>query len=183
MPRLTLLGAPTRIILVVLSAAVVSSETAQAQSKPVVLAGVGSFLTRDRGWNFDGNVAANVGVRRAIGAHVAGRALISARVGGLGQGSMPSYPPPPKSISKGVTVGAHLLSAPSVAGLYALVGADYFQPWGEDQAHGGTAAAVGGAGVALGESRQWALEGRYAAFARSRSATRGHLDVALLRTF
>lgn len=183
MPRLTLAGAATRIILVVVSAAVVSSEIAEAQSRPTIVAGLGAFLTRDRGWNFDGNVAANVGVRRAIGAHVAGRALLSARVGGLGQGTMTAYPPYPTSISKGVTVGAHPLTAPSVAGLYALVGTDYFQPWGEDQAHGGTAAAVGGAGIALGESRRWALEGRYAAFARSRSATRGHLDVALLRTF
>jgi len=50
-------------------------------------------------------------------------------------------------------------------------------------AHKGVAAASLGLGLAWGTRHAWALESRYARYARVLSATHGHLDLAVLRAF
>jgi hypothetical protein len=162
---------------VILAAVVAAGPTAGAQ--PIsVIAGMSAFLTRDRGWNFDNNVAVNVGVER-VTAHTGVRVLGTLRYMRRSEGYAAVFPPFPQAARNGVTVGLHGLVRGGPGGLYLLAGPERYQVlWegGPAPPRGGTWVAAAGLGL---RRRTWAIEGRYGAFARSRGTTRGHLDVGL----
>lgn len=148
-----------------------------AQRSTTVVIGAAPFLTRDRGWNFENNVALSAGAESATRRGGA-RVLTTLRLGRRGPyGYDASYPPRTGSTENGITIATHALVRSGPAYLFA--GPEWFQvAWqtGPVPARGGTWALATGLGVRRGV---WALEGRYGMFARRLGTTSGHLDLGV----
>jgi len=175
-----------RVRLVTCSIAVVSACAlplrVNAQRAWHVVAGVGPFLSRDRGWNYDRNLAASLGASLTVPAAFTLRALATVRTSRPGENYPSIYPPIPGPVTQGASARLQLLSPRGPLGVYALGGIEYFRTRQVVVAHKGVAASLG-LGLAWGTRHAWALESRYARYARVLSATHGHLDLAVLRAF
>lgn len=149
-----------------------------AQQSAGLVVGVAPFLTRDRGWNFENNVAFSAGVEWTAG-WVNIRMLGALRLGAHGNYVYTAdYPTRPGSTENGVGAGVHVMMRRRVG--YVFAGPERFQVrWqtGPAPARGGTWLLASGAGLG-GDA--WALEARYGWFARRLGATRGHLDVGVM---
>lgn len=148
-----------------------------AQRATSVVIGVAPFLTRDRGWNFENNLALTVGgewMTRRAGV----RALTTLRLGRRGPyGYDASYPPRAGSTENGFSLATHALASRGPAYLFARP--EWFQVAGQPgpvPARGGTWVLATGGGLRRGA---WAVEVRNSMFARRLGTTRGHLDVGL----
>ena len=176
-----------RVRLLACSIAVVSACAlplpAHAQRAWHAVAGVGPFLSRDRGWNYDRNLAASLGASVTLPAAFTLRALATVRTSRPGESSPSIYPPLPGSVTQGAAASLQLLSPHGPLGVYALGGIEYFRTRQAAVATTDAAAASLGLGLAWGTRHAWALEFRYARYARVLSTTHGHLDLAVLRVF
>lgn len=144
----------------------------------------GTFLTRDRGWNFALNVLGRLGLAtewsptwRGIG-HVTGR-LSACPCGDMGI----DFPPfqERESIENGLGFGYDLQGRLLDRHLTGLIGVEWFQVLGEEQVSGGTIVANAGGGWSWGQGRRWGTEVRYGAFGRRISATRGRFEWTVVR--
>ena len=166
-------------VIAVLSAVPAETVTAQGSVRPVL--GIGPFLTKDRGWNYERNLAALVGFEVPLGTGQL-RLALTGRIGARGNLSYVSqWPPRPGSTENGVTLAVHARTPPGPAGVYLVVGPEIFRAIGERgplPARGSRVAVAGGIGIG---GARWSLESRYAVFQRAIGTTRGHLDLAVLR--
>ena len=141
----------------------------------------GTFLTRDNGWNFEINLVGRLGLATEWSSQWRGVGHVIGRLSGCPCGSYPSIPRPPESIGNGLGIGYDLQRRMFDRRLTVLLGAEWFQVIGEDQARGGTIVGSAGAGWNWGQRRRWGLELRYGAFGRRMSATRGLLEWTVVR--
>lgn len=181
--RIVRFGRGWPFVLCVAMAMLLAPTRLRAQRTWQAVVGLGTFLTRDRGWNYDLNLGATAGAVWQFSDWVALRGTLTARFSVAPTGPSPWFPPRPQPTTDGGTFAFHLVSRPGPLNLYVVGGAEYFEPWWEERVHSGTVAASGGAGLAWGKQRRWKVEGRYSSFARRMGSSRGHLDVAMLRQF
>lgn len=142
---------------------------------------VGTFLTRDQGWNWELNVLGRVGLFRRVSSRWSGVAHVTGRLSACPCGRMTSIPSPPESIENGIGVGVDVHRTFARERIYGLAGLEFFQAIGEEQARGGTAVVTGGLGWNWGNRMAWGTEVRYGGFGRALASTRGRLDLALVR--
>jgi len=142
---------------------------------------IGTFLTRDDGWNWELNLVGRLGLSKDWSPRLRGVAHVTGRVSACPCGEMTQIPQPPSSAENGVGIGYDLQARAMGGHLASLVGVEWFQVLSEDQAQGGTLTGILGLGWYWGVPRHWGTELRYGAFGRRLSATRGCLEWTLVR--
>jgi hypothetical protein len=141
----------------------------------------GTFLTRERGWNFVLNAVGRLGIATEWSPTWRGVGHVTGRVSVCPCGSADFIPPRPHSIGNGLGVGYDVQGRVFKRRLTGLVGVEWFRVLGEEHTRGGSLVGTAGAGVNWGSSRQWGTELRYGAYAHRLSATRGRLDWTVVR--
>jgi hypothetical protein len=142
----------------------------------------GTFLTRDRGWNYELNLLGRLGVAAEWSARWRGVGHITGRMSACPCGEMGiDLRPIQASIENGLGIGYDLQGRLFDRRLTGLIGVEWFQALGEEQVSGGTLVASAGAGWSWGRRRSWGSELRYGAFGRRISATSGRLEWTVVR--
>lgn len=152
----------------------------QGEQKDHLLVGAAPFLTRDRGWNFENNIAVNFGVERDLGP-VGIRLQATVKRGGIGYNQSLGFPAENPSVNNGVSL-ATLMVIRSPYRLYGMIGPEWFGvAWQNaiDRIRRGTFVGSGGLGMRLGP--EWSVESRYGQFANRLGTTQGHLELGVVR--
>jgi hypothetical protein len=141
--------------------------------------GVGTFLSRDRGWNYGEPIELFATfVRRAGSIDLEAGASLSKS---LARFTYPAvYPPAPRAYLDGfraqlgirVPTGSHSLVS-------ALAGAEFVHNRTEGEARTSTIAGMVGVGLNFGPARRGTLDVRYVSFAKRLGSSRGILPVTL----
>lgn len=151
---------------------------AQAACKYEFRVGIGTFLTRDRGWNYAEQVELFAALARSSGSiDLEAGASFSKSFVGFGQPTV--SPPPPSQYRDGFRARVGL-RAPSLrrSSLSALVGTELVHNWTDGEV-GTTIAATAGIGLNFGPARRATLDLRYVSFARRLGSSRGILPLTL----
>jgi hypothetical protein len=151
---------------------------AQAAGKYEFRVGIGTFLTRDRGWNYAEPVELFAALARTSGSIdlEAGASFSKSFV----RFSKPAvFPPPPSGYRDGFRARVGL-RVPSLthSSLSALVGTELVHNRTDGEV-GTTIAATGGIGLNFGPARRATLDLRYVSFARRLGSSRGILPFTL----
>ena len=153
--------------------------TAQRTDNTSFRLGIGTFLSRDRGWNYDEPIELFAAVVRRTGSVdvEAGASVSKSFVGFSYPAVSPREPIPYLNGFRGhlgVRVPAGTRSLVS-----ALVGAEFVHNRTEPEPHASTAAGMVGVGLNFGPARRGALDLRYVGFARRLGSSRGILPLTL----
>lgn len=142
---------------------------------------LGTFLTHDRGWNWELNASGRVGVASHLTEAWWGVSYATGRLSACPCGDIPSIPAAPESIENGLATGYELQRRVLSQRVTGLLGVEWFHVLGEDQARGSSWTGSVGVGWFWDARARWGTELRYEALARRLSATRGRLEWALVR--
>jgi hypothetical protein len=162
-------------------AAMVCVSAAEAQTtRPELRLGIGTFLSRDRGWNYHEQIEVFAALAQNAGpVNVeAGASLFKCFCGNL---SYPAVSPPyPRPYQDGFAARLHVRTpGPTRSALSALLGAELIHNRTTGEAKVTTAAGTAGVGVNFGPGRRGALDLRYVRFARPLGSSRGILPLTL----
>ena len=153
--------------------------TAQRTDNTSFRLGIGTFLSRDRGWNYDSPIELFAAVVRRTGSvDVEAGASVSKSFVGF------SYPAvsPPEAIPYRDGFRAHFgvrVPAGTRSIVSALVGAEFVYNRTEREARTSTAAGMAGVGLNFGPARRGTLDLRYVGFAKRLGSSRGILPLTL----
>lgn len=169
------------VIQLIVAAAIVHADSADAQTTKgaQLRVGLGTFLSRDRGWNYKDQIEVFAAAARNVGSFnvEAGASLFKS----FGDYSNPAVSPlPPGSFNDGFAARLHV-RAPNASrsGLSAIVGAELVHNRTEDEARATTAAGTVGVGLNFGSGKRGALDLRYVRFATPLGSSRGILPLTL----
>ena len=143
----------------------------------------GTFLTRDRGWNYELGLELGVGIARRMGSRLqlsAGAALLT----GLGtafQGREAIFPPYPEGLRHALALRLEGRTRTAGPGIYALGGVEALTGTAGVSGSGVRAGASAGLGLTWRRRARSALEGQYVVFDRALGTTRGVLAVRYVR--
>jgi hypothetical protein len=157
------------------------SDAQEAPAREWVFGG-GTFLTRDRGWNFGLGLELGAALERDLGSRLrlrAGATALTAPLTALG-GEPAIYPPYPDGLHHALSLGVQLRTRPRGAGLYVLGGLQAVAGHAGNQGTGVRPGASAGLGLRWHRSAPFDLEGQYLAFDRAFGTTRGVLSVRLV---
>lgn len=168
------------LVPLVIAAAIVVSDSAGAQSTngPGLRLGVGAFLSRDRGWNYDQQVEVFGAITNNVGS-------FSIEAGGsfyksFGSFSYPAVSPRPSTAFRNGFAGRVQLRTPTAErALSAIVGAEVFHNLTDGEPRATTAAGTAGIGVNFGSARRGSLDLRYVRFAKRLGSSSGILPLTL----
>jgi len=141
--------------------------------------GIGTFLNRDRGWNYGEPIELFAAVRRkAASIDVEAGASFSKSFVGFSKPAV--YPPPPSAYLDGfrARLGIRVPDA-SHSLVSALVGAEFVHNRTEGEARTSTIAGMVGIGFNFGPARRGTLDLRYVSFAKRLWSSRGILPLTL----
>ena len=152
---------------------------AQRTGQPELRLGIGTFLSRDRGWNYGEPIELFAGVTQRLGS-------IDVEAGASFSKSFVKFakpmidPPQPTGYLDGVRARLGL-RAPSGAhsAVSALVGAELVHNRTEGEARTTTAAGTAGIGVNFGSEGRGTVDLRYVRFAKRLGSSRGILPLTL----
>jgi hypothetical protein len=150
---------------------------AQATNRSGIRLGIGTFLSRDRGWNFEAPIEVFAAVTRNTGSIdvEAGASVFKSFVPKV----YPAvFPPPARPFEDGVAARLHL-RAPSLSrsALSAVAGAEVYHNLTDGEVRATTAAGTAGVGIAFGGARRGTLDLRYVRFAKPLGSSRGILPL------
>ncbi|HWL39710.1 MAG TPA: hypothetical protein VNO75_05675 [Gemmatimonadaceae bacterium] len=169
------------LVAAIVGAAIMATDTAGAQSssRPELRVGLGTFLTRDRGWNYSEPVEVFAVVSRNIGA-------VSVEAGGSmlktfrGFSAPAISPRPATAFHDGFAARLHVRGPNARAGfLNAIVGAELFHNRTDGESRATTVAGTAGVGLSFGPARRGAVDLRYVRFAKPLGSSRGILPLTL----
>jgi hypothetical protein len=141
--------------------------------------GIGTFLSRDRGWNYGEPIELFAAVARKAGSiDVEAGASFSKSFVGFSKPAV--YPPPPGAYLDGfrARLGIRVPDA-SHSLVSALVGAEFVHNRTEGEARTSTIAGMVGIGFNFGPARRGTLDLRYVSFAKRLGSSRGILPLTL----
>ncbi|MGI8617973.1 MAG: hypothetical protein ACR2L6_02645 [Gemmatimonadaceae bacterium] len=164
-------------VLLITAAVMLFAAAAEAQ-RPQVRIGLGTLLTRDRGWNYHESLEFAGALVNSFGPVdlEAGASLIRS----FAEFSSPAGFAGPVGFRDGFSIRMHFrVPAARRAPLSALAGAEVVQDRTEDNPRTTTAGAMLGAGWNFGPQHRAALDLRYVAFARRLGTSRGILGLTL----
>jgi hypothetical protein len=169
-----------RLIYVVVAVALVATHSASAQSiRPELRFGLGTFLSRDRGWNYAEQIEVFAGVAQNVGS-------FNVEAGGSFYKSFRNaiypavYPVPPRAFRDGLAARLHVRTPNArTSTLSAIVGAELFQNRTVGEARVTTAAGTAGVGLNFGSDRRGSLDLRYVRFAKPLGSSRGILPLTV----
>lgn len=152
---------------------------AQGTNRPELRLGVGTFLSRDRGWNYHDQIEVFAAVAQRVGAAnvEAGASVFRS----FGSYSYPAVSPlPPRAFHDGFAARLYVrVPGATHSALSAIVGAELFQNRTEGEARTTAAGATAGIGFNFGSSRRGALDLRYVRFAKPLGSSRGILPLTI----
>lgn len=119
---------------------------------------LGTFLTRDRGWNWELNVSGRLGLASQLSRDWWAVGDVAGRLSACPCGTYPSIPPPPESIANGLGVGYEVQRRMLDQRVSGLLGVEWFHVLEEQQARGSTLAGNMGIGWYWGRQRTWGME-------------------------
>jgi hypothetical protein len=149
---------------------------AQGSGRPEIRVGLGTFLSRDRGWNYAEPIEVFVGVARNAGSmDIEAAASFSKSFVGFAQPLIAGQ-------ESGYYDGFRLrlgLRAPNAARspVSAIVGAEFVHNNGERAVRRSTMAGTVGLGLNIGPERRGTIDLRYVAFANRLGTSRGVLPL------
>ena len=160
--------------------AAAGSDTAPSRRLAI---GGGTFLTRDRGWNYDLGLELGAAVEQDVGSRLSVSAGVAAVTAPLtaAQGEAAIWPPFPDGLEHAVALRVQARTRPRGTGLYALAGLEALAGRAGNQGSGLRGGASLGAGATWHRAARWALEGQYVVFNRPMGTTRGLLSARLVR--
>lgn len=169
-----------RLIFVGVAAVFAATDSASAQSsRPELRFGLGTFLSRDRGWNYAEQIEVFAGVAQNVGS-------FNVEAGGSFYKSRRNYvypavfPRPARAFHDGFAARLHVRTpSPKTSAVSALVGAELFQNRTDGEARVTTAAGTAGVGLNFGSARRGSLDLRYVRFAKPLGSSRGILPLTL----
>ena len=140
--------------------------------------GLGTFLTRDRGWNYAEGLEVGVAVERDLGA----RLRLSLGATGLASlesgGDVPAvFPPFPDGLERAAALRLQVRTKTRGAGLYAMAGVEALAGDAGNQGRGARTGASVGSGWSWQGAARSAIEGQYVVFNQPFGTTRGLLSV------
>jgi hypothetical protein len=152
---------------------------AQATNRSGIKLGIGTFLNRERGWNFNEPIEVFAAVTRTTGSvDVEAGASVFKSFVGIAYPAV--FPPPPKPLLQGIAARLHLRApSPTRSGLSALAGAEVYHNLTAPEARSTTLAGAAGIGLSFGGARRGTLDLRYVRFAKPLGASRGILPLTL----
>lgn len=169
------------LIPLIIAAATVYAGPAGAQTtiRPELRLGIGTFLSRDRGWNYSEPIELFASVGRNAGSvHVeAGASLFKS----FRKFAYPAISPrPPGSYHDGFAARLHArVPSATHSSLSALVGAELVHNRTAGEPRATTAAGTAGIGLNFGPARRGAIDLRYVRFAKPLGSSRGILPLTL----
>lgn len=174
-------GARRWLIALVIMAVVVAPDSigAQASNRPELRLGVGTFLSRDRGWNYREQVELFAAIARNVGS-------FSVEAGGSFYKSWGTFlypavqPPLPIAFHNGFAGRLHLRTPGGrTSAISGIVGVEVFQNRTERQPRVTTAAGTAGIGLNFGSARRGSIDLRYVRFAHQLGSSKGILPLTL----
>lgn len=172
------LPSPLRLACLALVVSLIASPMAAQQRLEVQ---VGTFLTRDRGWNWELNLSGRLGLAQRLNADWWGVGYVVGRMSACPCGETTQIPPQPESIENGLGAGYEIHRRMFSDRVTALLGAEWFHVVHEELVTGGTLVGTAGIGWYWGKRRAWGTELRFERFARQLSATHGRLEWTVVR--
>jgi hypothetical protein len=140
--------------------------------------GVGTFLTRDRGWNYGEGLELGAALERDLGSRLQVSAGVTALTSLRGPGDeVAIYPPYPDGLEHAAALRLQARTQPRGAGLYALAGLEALAGDAGNQGRGVRAGASVGLGLSWQRAARSAVEGQYTVFDQPFGTTRGLLSV------
>jgi len=177
----TIFRCHSRVIHLIIASITLSPVAVEAQgtAQHELRLGIGTFLSRDRGWNYGEPVELFAAVVRRSG-------LIDLEAGASFSKSFARFskpavdPAPPSGYLDGFRARVGL-RAPTVARsiVSALVGAELVHNRTQGEVRGTTVAATAGVGLNFGPARRGTLDLRYVRFAKLLGSSRGILPLTL----
>lgn len=161
--------------------ATVASHAASAQSsnRPELRLGVGTFLSRDRGWNYREQIEVFAAIAKNLGS-------IDVEAGGSFYRSFGSFaypavsPRPPIAFHDGFAGRLHIRTPGArTTALSAIVGTELFYNRTDGQPRATTAAGTAGIGLNFGSHRRGSVDLRYVRFAKKLGSSTGILPLTL----
>lgn len=150
---------------------------AQAINRTGIRLGIGTFLNRERGWDFNEPIEVFAAVTRNTGSIdvEAGASLFKSFVGF----SYPAvFPPPAKPLLEGFAVRLHVRApSSSRSALSAIAGAEVYHNRTNAEVRATTAAGTAGVGISFGGAGRGTLDLRYVRFAKPLGSSRGILPL------
>jgi hypothetical protein len=157
-----------------------STVTADAQTDNTSFRlGIGTFLSRDRGWNYGEPIELFAAVVRKAGSiDVEAGASFSKSFVGFGYPDV--YPPAPSAYLDGFRARLGIRVPDGTQSLVsALVGAEFVHNRTERAPRTSTVAGMAGVGLNFGPARRATLDLRYVSFAKRLGSSRGILPLTL----
>lgn len=155
----------------------VEAADAQATARSELRLGIGTFLSRDRGWNFEEPIEVFAAVTRTTGSIdvEAGASVFKSFV----DVSYPDVSPPlARPLVDGIAARLHLRApSPGRSALSALAGAEVYHNLTDGEARSTTLAGAAGIGLSFGGARRGTLDLRYVRFAKPLGSSRGILPL------
>ena len=143
--------------------------------------GLGTFLRRDRGWNYAEGLELGAALERDLGTHVrlslGATALRSLATGG---DITLEDPPSPSGLDHAAALRLQARTRTRGVGLYALTGIEIVAGDAGNQGRGVRTAGSVGLGLSVRGAALSALEGQYVRFSQPFGTTRGVLSVRLV---
>lgn len=152
---------------------------AQGTARPDFRFGIGTFLTRDRGWNFHNHVEFSAGLaRQAGGMDVEAGVSISESHADLVDS--PILPPPPDPYMEGVRVQLGLRAPSRTQSMVSvLLGTEVVQNRTDGAPRTTAFAGTSGLGINFGPRGRGTMELRYVWFAKRLGSSRGVLPLTV----
>jgi hypothetical protein len=167
------------IVIVASAIVVAASASAQTSNRPELRLGVGTFLSRDGGWNYTEQTEVFAAVAQNIGS-------FNVEAGGSFFKSYRNFiypamvPRPPRAFHDGFAGRLHVRTPNARTSAFsAIVGAEVFQNRTDDEERLTTAAGTAGVGFNFGSGRRGSLDLRYVRFAKPLGSSRGILPLTL----
>jgi len=152
---------------------------AQPGSGPALRLGVGTFLSRDGGWNYREQVEVLAAITQKVGS-------VDVEAGGsvyksFGSFSYPAvFPRPPIAFHDGFAARLHVRTPGArTSALSGIVGVELFHNRTDGQPRTTTAAGSAGIGFNFGSARSGSLDLRYVRFAEKLGSSTGILPLTL----
>lgn len=170
-----------RTLFVAVATAIVAADSASAQrsNRPELRFGVGTFLSRDRGWNYAEQIELFAGIAQNVGSFnvEAGGSFYKSRRNVL----YPAvFPRPAGAFHDGLAARLHVRTPNARTSTFsAIVGAELFQNRTDGEARVTTAAGAAGVGLNFGSARRGSLDLRYVRFAKPLGSSRGILPLTV----
>jgi hypothetical protein len=159
--------------------AILSAGAANAQetTRPELRLGIGTFLSRDRGWNYGEPIEVFAAVTRRVGS-VDVEAGASAFKSFTGFSYPAVSPPYPRAFLDGFAARLHVRAPGSArSALSAIAGAEVYHDLTDPAVRATTAAGAVGIGLSFGPARRGTLDLRYVRFAKPLGSSRGILPL------